>query len=234
MALKAIFFDIDDCLFPSTRFAELARRNAVNAMVEAGLKGEPERVYGTLLKVIKKCGSNYECHFDVLLEEMRVKRDAKIIAAGISAYHNTKTSILPFPEVPRTLVKLRELGYKLYVASEGNAVKQWDKLIRMGIYLLFDDVFVSEEIGCEKSPYFFAKILKKLKLKASEAVMVGDRIDKDVASAKKAGIFTVRVIQEGKFTREKAVRKEEKADCVIKNVGELQKALKAIERKSRK
>ena len=35
--LKAILFDIDDTLFPSSEFAEKARRSAVEAMVDAGL-----------------------------------------------------------------------------------------------------------------------------------------------------------------------------------------------------
>ena len=35
--LKAVLFDIDDTLFSTTHFARTARRNAVRAMVAAGL-----------------------------------------------------------------------------------------------------------------------------------------------------------------------------------------------------
>ena len=146
VAIKAVIFDIDDTLFASTEFAEKARRNAVNAMVEAGLKADTRKAYSELSKIIAERGSNYGNHFGELCKKFRHSSDKdKIVAAGIAAYHNTKASILPFPEVPRALLKLRDEGYALYVASEGNSLKQWDKLFRLGVYLMFDEVFVSKK-----------------------------------------------------------------------------------------
>ena len=43
--LDAVFFDIDDTLFPTTEFAQRARWNAVKAMVAAGLE-LPEKLGG--------------------------------------------------------------------------------------------------------------------------------------------------------------------------------------------
>ncbi len=40
--LKAFFFDIDDTVYSITDFAQLARRAAVRAMIEAGLKIDEE------------------------------------------------------------------------------------------------------------------------------------------------------------------------------------------------
>ena len=40
--IKAIFFDIDDTLFSTTRFADRARRSSIDAMVKMGLKIDPE------------------------------------------------------------------------------------------------------------------------------------------------------------------------------------------------
>ena len=143
--VKYIFFDIDDTLFPSSEFAELARKNAIRAMIEAGVDEEAERLHEMLARIIKKRGSNYPNQFDELCRKLGVRRPARYVAAAVAAYHNTKTGILPYPEVPRLLIKLRESGYKLYIATNGNAVKQWDKLIRMGIEHYFEDVFVSKK-----------------------------------------------------------------------------------------
>lgn len=190
--IKYIFFDIDNTLFPTSEFAELARKNAIRAMIELGLPfTNSEKLYSRLLKIIVRCGSNSDQHFNELLKELKINKPARFIAAAVAAYHNTKTGILPFPEIPLVLLQLRERGYKLYVATDGNAIKQWDKLIRLGIALYFEDVFVSEEIGTKKSRQFFAKVLGGLKIKPVECVMVGDREEKDILPAKSAGMRTI-------------------------------------------
>ncbi|HNT61024.1 MAG TPA: HAD hydrolase-like protein, partial [Candidatus Bilamarchaeaceae archaeon] len=163
-----IFFDVDNTLFPTAEFAELARRNAIRAIIETGLGKKEEELYKELNKLIREKGSNYPNHFDLLLKRMGAKRPARYVAAAVAAYHNTKSSIQPYPEVPKTLMELKERGYTLYVATNGDAVKQWDKLIRMGIHLFFDDVFVSEELGEEKSPSFFRKAMRLAKARPKD------------------------------------------------------------------
>jgi len=217
-----IFFDVDNTLFPTAEFAELARRNAIRAMIETGLDATEGQIYKELQRLIKEKGSNYPNHFDLILKRMGVKRPARYVAAAVAAYHNTKSSIQPYPEVPKTLMELKERGYKLYVATNGDAVKQWDKLIRMGIHLFFEDVFVSGEIGEEKSPHFFRKVLTEIKAHPSECIMVGDRMDSDIAPAKKLGIYTIRVLQ-GPYSKEKG-----KADAHISNFSELLGVVKRL------
>ena len=52
--VKHVFIDIDDTLFPTSEFAELARRKAIRAMIEVGLDGDQEKLYGKLIKIIKR------------------------------------------------------------------------------------------------------------------------------------------------------------------------------------
>ncbi|MEM3555579.1 MAG: TIGR02253 family HAD-type hydrolase [Candidatus Micrarchaeia archaeon] len=185
--VKAILFDIDNTLFPSSEFAELARKNALNAMIAAGLDVDEEAAYRKLLKIINKYGPNYPKHFNALLRELGKKSEPKIIAAGVVAYHQTKASIFPFPDVPKTVIQLREQGYTICVASEGRAIKQWDKLIRLGLHNLFHYVFVTPK----KTKKFYSSILKKLRMQPHDVVMVGDSVEKDIEPAKEAGITTV-------------------------------------------
>ncbi|NYZ74107.1 HAD-IA family hydrolase [Candidatus Micrarchaeota archaeon] len=192
--MKYILFDIDDTLFPSSEFSTLARKNAINAMIGMGMLGDSGTLMARLAMIIEKKGSNYGRHFDDLCRQAGVKEPARYTAAAIAAYHDTKTAIQPFPKVPLTLLRLKEAGYRLYVATNGNAVKQWDKLIRLRLALYFDAVFVSEEMGRSKSPAFYRKVLKTLGARADECMMVGDREDADISPAKKVGITTVRVL----------------------------------------
>jgi len=220
--IVSIFFDIDDTLFPSSEFAELARRNAIRAMIEMGVQRSEKDLNEALNAIIKKHGSNYPRHFDDLCRKMGIKRPARYVAAAVGAYHNTKTAIQPYPSVPRTLLALRESGYRLFVATNGEATKQWDKLIRLQIALFFEDVFVSGEMGEEKSPGFFQKVLKKTGFRPKDCVMVGDREDTDIAPAKKIGMRTIR-ISTGKYSGTLT-----KADVRIDNFSEIPKTVASL------
>jgi putative hydrolase of the HAD superfamily len=92
----------------------------------------------------------------------------------------------------------------------------------MGIHLFFEDVFVSGEIGEEKSPHFFRKVLAEIRARPSECIMVGDRMDSDIAPAKKLGIYTIRVLQ-GPYSKEKG-----RADAHISNFSELLGVVKRL------
>lgn len=212
MAIKHIFFDIDDTLFPTSEFAELARKNALRGMMEVGLEKDIETLYKTLLKVITKYGSNYDKHFDYLCRELGIKHNrAKYVAAAIAAYHNTKSAILPYPEIPRILLKLREQGYILHIATNGNSIKQWDKLIRLGIVLYFENVFVSEELKVEKSTKFFESVLKKINATPEECLIIGDKEDSDIIPAKRVGFKTFR-LRRGKYSSGKTIADFEAKD----------------------
>ncbi len=222
MPVKYVLFDIDDTLFPSTDFAQLARKNAIRAMVDMGLEKDPDILYRKLLTIIDREGSNYEGHFDRLCKSLRLKKPARFVAAAVAAYHNTKMSIQPFPGVARSLMKLKESGYMLYVATNGSTIKQWDKLIRLRIAFYFDDVFVSEEMGRAKSKKFFNDVLRRLDAEPGECVMVGDKEAADILPAKELGITTVKVRQ-GREAREKT-----SADYRIGHAGEIRSVLERL------
>ena len=192
--IKAIFFDIDDTLYDSTELANRARMNAVLAMIDAGLEEKnPRKVFSRLKKIVKKYGSNYQYHFSRLLEEFDMSENPAIIAAGVAAYHDTKLSyIKPFPDTVPVLLYLRDKGYKLGVISEGVAVKQWEKLIRLGLQHFFHEVILSESAEADKSTKRLYEVaLKAMDCKPWEAVMVGDKLDKDIKKAREVGLRTV-------------------------------------------
>ena len=193
MKLKWLFFDIDNTLFDSRNMAEHGRRSAVKAMVSAGLKAKKEPAYEKLETIIEQEGSNYEHPFDDLVEFYNKEVKRRIVAAGIVAYHNTIAEYLvPFERVSETLTELGE-KYKLGIISNGLGVKQWEKLIRLGLSKFFDLAMISEEVGIEKpNKIIFEDALEKAGCRAGEAVMIGDKKD-DVKPAKEIGMHTVSV-----------------------------------------
>jgi putative hydrolase of the HAD superfamily len=222
MAPWNILLDIDDTLFPSSEFSSLARRNSLNAMISMGIGCGFDDLSSRLDAIIARKGSNYQNHFDDLCKGLGISRPGRYIAAAVAAYHDTKTAIQPFPKAPLTLMGLKQAGNRLYVATNGNAIKQWDKLIRLRLALYFDDVFVSEELGAEKSPEFYRKILGALRASPADCVMVGDREDADIAPAREVGIRTIRMLA-GKYAD-----KPSAADRTVRDIGELAAAIESL------
>jgi len=222
MEIKSIFFDIDHTLYDSSLQVESARRNAIKAMIEAGLDVDEKTALESLNSIVKKFGSNYQSHFDELLKEFDYPYDPHIIAAGIVAYHTTKIAYLvPYPDTVPTLIKLNETGYKLGIITDGIPVKQWEKLIRLGLQHFFHSVFISSDIEKEKPALeMFNLALKEMKLKPKEAMMVGDRIDKDIAGANKVGMITVQILR-GKYSKNIPKSKLEEPDYVISTMKDL-------------
>jgi putative hydrolase of the HAD superfamily len=196
--IRAVLFDIDDTLFDSTTLAKMARMNAVKAMIESGLPiRNVSEGYALLVRIVDKYGPNYDQHFDRLLETLHCKRDARIVAAGVVAYHDTKLAyIRPDPGVMPTLMALRDKGCKLGVISNGISVKQWEKIIRMGLQHCFHSVIISEDIGCEKPDRkIFVTALEELKVEAREAMYVGDQPEIDAKGANEAGLVSVLLVK---------------------------------------
>ena len=220
--IKAVLFDIDDTLFDSTTLAKMARTNAIKAMIECGLPiRNVQKGYSLLMKIVEKYGSNYDEHFDRLLEAVGCSRNPKIIAAGIVAYHDTKLGyIKPNPDVIPTLIALRDKGCKLGIVSNGRSVKQWEKLIRLGLHHFFDTVIISEDVGSEK-PHFkiFKVAIEELGVKPEETVYVGEDPETDVLGANAAGLISVRLVRQK--CREPILNKSMQPKFTIKKISEL-------------
>ncbi len=223
--IKGVIFDLDDTLYNSSEFVNIARREAVKSMIDAGLNINFDKAMEILNRIIKDKGSNYGKHFDDLVKAILGRYEPKIIATGIITYHNVKVALLrPYPYTIKTLLELKNFGLKLGVLTDGLAIKQWEKLIRLGIHPFFDDVITSEEFGLGKPHLEFFKYgLDRLNLNPEETIYVGDRVDKDIQPAKELGMITVRILK-GKYKN----MKDDVSDYQIKNIYELIDIIKKL------
>jgi len=213
--IKAVLFDLDDTLYDTSRQVDLARKKAVQAMIEAGLKKDPEDALTALAKVVAEKGPNYQRHYDDMLVQLGHQPDPKIIAAGIIAYHEAKRKYLvPYPDAIPTLAKLKGLKIMLGVVTDGVPVKQWEKIIRLGFKDLFDAVVVAEEGRGKPSPQPYLTAADELRLAPGVCLAVGDRVDRDVVAAKKAGMASAQIVR-GRHSTTKPGSEEEMPDYVI-------------------
>ena len=196
--IRAVFFDMDDTLYDTSGFAAIARRAAVKSMVHNGLKCTEEEGYGILMEIVKEKGSNYDKHFNKLVERINGNPDPLIVVNGIITYHNTKFAMLKLePETFSILLYLKSKGYKVGLITNGKELKQWEKLVRLGMYPFFDEVVTSESVGVEKpDPKIFEIAMERLGVTSGTSLMVGNNFDADILGACNAGMQSMLINSE--------------------------------------
>ncbi len=225
--LRAIFFDIDDTLYSTSEFAESARINAINAMIEAGLVLPRDQLMVELSEVIREFSANYEHHFDKVL--LRIPRryykginPAVIVAAGVIAYHETKIRHLaPYEDAIEVLRLLSKTNLILGIITEGLEVKQAEKLLRMRItpFLSPNALFISNQLGISKpNPKLYQRACSDLNIKPVETMYVGDHPRYDIDPPNSIGMITVRMRRSGKYLNEEG---ETKPDLEVQNFWDL-------------
>jgi putative hydrolase of the HAD superfamily len=193
--VKAIIFAIDDVLYDAFLQKSNARLSAVKAMIEAGLPVDVETGYRKLEEIVKELGPNNNRHFDSLLEKLGLKWDPAVVAAGVVAYRNTNPVFLkPYPDTVPTLLRLREMGLKLGIASSGRSVKEWEKLINLGLQHLFQAVVVSEDLKLNQlTEQVLEQVTRQLNVGIRETAYVGVNPDSEINVANRAGLNTIRL-----------------------------------------
>jgi putative hydrolase of the HAD superfamily len=220
---KAVFFDIDDTLYDTSGFAKLARRAALNAMIDAGLPLETDEAYKLLREIIKEKGSNYDKHFNVLTKRVFGKEKPLLIALGMITYHNVKFALLRlYPETMSTLIYLKSKGYHLGVISNGITIKQWEKLIRLGLNHFFDQVITSQEAGVEKpDERIFQLALERMGCNAEKSIMVGNKFNEDILGAVNVGMSVILVNSKLTKAEERHIEKEGIKLDIVSDISEV-------------
>ena len=206
--LRAIFFDVDDTLYSTSDFAHLARQRGIEAMRQAGLKVPREDLVRELNEVIAEFPSNYEHHYDKLLVRLPAStlegvNPAVVVAAGVVAYHETKVRELkPYDDVLFALRRLSKTGVILGVITGGLAIKQAEKLIRLGVLKFLDPraIIISDQVGFGKAnPKLYLRACQETGVKPQEAMYVGDNPANDIDPPNEIGMITVRIHRDGKY-----------------------------------
>ncbi len=190
--IKAVVFDLDNTLVDFMKMKRRAIEEAIPAMVDAGLDITTDEANKIIDTIYKEQGIEYQQVFDEFLRRVLKKVDYKILAAGIVAYRRAReAALIPYPHVYSTLNQLLKMGIKMGIVSDAPSKEAWLRLAYLNFHHIFDAVVTFEETGERKpNPAPFLMILKKLKVKPEEALMVGDWAERDIAGASNLGMKT--------------------------------------------
>ena len=131
-----------------------------------------------------------------------------------------------YPGVEGLLEKLAD-DYVLGLAGNAPA-SVTERLDELGVLRWFNHTDVSGSIGIKKPDQrFFETILANAGTKASESIMIGDRLDNDIIPARRIGMKTI-WIRWGRYSIMEPRTPDEIPDATVTDVREVSTALNRI------
>jgi putative hydrolase of the HAD superfamily len=192
MTIKAIFFDVDNTIIDFMKMKHECCEAAIDSMIGAGLEMKRESALKLLYNLYDKYGIEYQKIFQKFTKIVKGKIDYRIISYGILAYRKMRESyLIPYARAVPTILALRK-NYKLAIVSDAPIMEAWMRLVTMKVDNFFDVVITKGDVRKQKTTAApFRAALRALDIKPHEAIMIGDRIVRDVNTAKKLGLHTV-------------------------------------------
>ena len=202
--VDTVLFDLDDTLHDDTSaYQTAARRVAEEIARERG--ADAAAIFGAYVRVSNAFWKTLSSeHLQMPIHDTRVQLWFESLAvAGISdvalagraaaLYTTYRSDVLELSPGALDLVReLRARGCKLGIVTNGFAATHHEKIDRLGLRSLVDELFIADEMGMVKpDPAIFALACARLGSVPERTAMVGDRYDRDVAGAQRAGLFTV-------------------------------------------
>ena len=198
--LKAVIFDLDNTLydFTETENITLSYLYSYGTNLLDLDEGEFEKAYLWGRAKHKEnlpnvaATHNRTLYFQYMLEHLGLN-PFDYLESLVNYYSENFLHNVKLYDGALTLIDdLKRTGLKIGVLTDMTSLEQYRKIdiLHFGHYI---DAFVSsEEIGEEKpSPKMFERILAKLGTKASDTIMLGDSLVRDIEGAEKAGIKAI-------------------------------------------
>jgi HAD superfamily hydrolase (TIGR01662 family) len=207
MRVKAVLFDMFDTLMlieKNHMFYQPALKRAHRFLVENGVDVgfvEFRHAYVKARDALYAVAdvTLEEPHFNVRIAETlrslgyEFDVNSPIVFGATSAFCEEFMAFVRIDDDTERVLRALHGRYRLGVVSNFAIPECVYRLLEQhGLDKLFDAVVVSAAVNKRKpSPEIFRKALQKLRVKASEAVFVGDTVDADIAGAKRVGMRTV-------------------------------------------
>ena len=136
--INAVVFDLDNTLLDFMAMKSYAVEAGIEGMIEAGLQINPKKAKDIIMNIYEDKGFEYQEVFDVFLKKELGKMNYKYLAAGIVAYRKAReASLILYPNVKSTLIKLTKMGLKLGVVSDVPSREAWMRICFLNLHLIY-------------------------------------------------------------------------------------------------
>ena len=202
MDYSAVFFDLDNTLYPYQPCNEAGKRAAWHRANDLGYELDREafeaRDQEARSEVKRELAGTASAHerflyFKRLIEIHTETHKARhALELGEAYWESYIEEMELFDGVVETFDAIAEAGLDIAIVSNLTTRIQLKKIEHLGIEGSIDLVVTSEEAGSEKpASIMFTLPLSQLDLRPSEVVMVGDSVTADIEGGNAVGLTTV-------------------------------------------
>ncbi len=187
---RAVIFDLDDTLYPHTRFVRSGFA-AVAHYVERRHSILAHNAFATLCRAQTFGARGRE--LQALCAEHRLPND--MVPELIEVFREHRPTLWPFHDACEALTALRLNGWRLAILTNGIPSVQAGKVAALGLQPFVDHIVFAEDHapGGKPAAVPFVETLHRLQVRAESCVMVGDDLERDILGARQIGIHTIRV-----------------------------------------
>ena len=225
--IKAAVFDLDHTLFD--RYATI--REIVRIMDANSCPFKTDLPRDAIADIYEYCDRNF-VHFgwDRMYDEFFSRG---ILKDGIEKNDFFKLHIrplymlaaVPFSFTVSTLERIKDMGLKLGLITNGPHNLQYRKLELLGITDMFDEIIVSGDFGADKPDVsIFEEMARRMNMHPNEMLYIGDNPENDIEPSRKVGYIPVWIRTTGNWIFPEIQKPELQADT-IKSIPEIIKKL---------
>ena len=179
--IEWIFFDMGYTLINEDDAHSRRIEIAIEELSHIGVRVTREQFW----EEIYRQGISGHSPVPLAVKHFGLKHAVKYTSEGECAYDDAK----------ETLLALKAKKYKLGIIAN-QPLGSAERLEKYGLGGLFDAIFPSAEVGINKpAKELYLHALNSVGCAANRAVMVGDRLDNDIAPAAEVGMNTVRILR---------------------------------------
>lgn len=177
MTIRAVVFDVGECLVDETR----------EYGTWADWLGVPRHTFAAMFGAVIAQGRDYREVFQPFKPGFDLASEREARAAAGRPEHFDESDL--YPDVRPALTALREAG--LWLGIAGNQTVRAGGILRDLFTKDVDLIGTSDDWGASKpDPAFFAQVASVVPVEPSEILYVGDRVDNDLRPGAAAGMHT--------------------------------------------
>ena len=205
MAVKAVYFDLDDTLldFKAAEHDAIAKLLPLhNIACNEGLIAEYSAINQSWWERFErgeiKREQIFAGRFKTFTEKFGFNADPEKMAEDYFGLLSQGHNVMAGAE--NVLIYLKQNGYTVCVTTNGVAFTQHRRISECGLQKYFDYIFISEEVGFQKPDkrYFEAVMNNSPEKDKSKILVIGDSQSSDILGGINAGLDTCWLNMHGK------------------------------------
>lgn len=192
MDIQAVIFDLDNTLVNRQAAFKSYSEQFIDRFTLTAHPSERAEMIEYMRVADRDGYRNKRELYQELLEKFNMKSEVTVDQLLSYWFEQFSSCTVLMDGAEHTLQRLKAKGIKLGIITNGSIGSQHSKIDQAGLRTYFDDIIVSDEVGCKKPDQAIFKLaLERLGVEAQACLFVGDHPVNDIQGASEAGLTPI-------------------------------------------